>query len=47
MLEGRNERLIAEKSVSANHLIRVIFIRHNDDREIITFYPFRKGRYAS
>ncbi|MFQ5880440.1 MAG: hypothetical protein ACE5IZ_09745, partial [Dehalococcoidia bacterium] len=45
VLPGRRERLLAEKAISTHHLVPVVYIMHNDDVEIITFYPARRGRY--
>lgn len=42
---GRRDRLIAHKSVSQTHLIRVIYEEYGDEIRIITFYPARRGKY--
>ncbi len=45
VLLGRRGRLVAEKAISPHHLARVVYVIHNDDVEVITFYPARRGRY--
>ena len=39
--------MIAERALSTNHLVRVVYVSDNDDVEVITFYPARRGRYES
>jgi hypothetical protein len=34
--------LIAQKSIDAKHILRVVFKKENDIIKIITFYPIRK-----
>ena len=46
VLPGRRGRLVAEKTISAHYLLRVIYNVHNEDVEVITFYPARRSRYA-
>ena len=38
-------RLIAQKAIDKTHLIRVIYIRKDDEVKVITFYPTRRQRY--
>jgi len=42
--KGKSNRLIAQKSISKTHLIRVIYERNDEIRDI-TFYPARRWRY--
>jgi len=44
---GRNNRLIAQGSISETHLIRVIYRQENDVIKVITFYPGRRQRYEN
>jgi len=36
---------IAQKPVSKNHLLRVVFVEDSDGILVITFYPARRDRY--
>ncbi|MBA7707133.1 hypothetical protein ES703_115998 [subsurface metagenome] len=44
---GRKDRLIAQRSISDTHLIRVIYRQENDVIKVITFYPGRRQRYEN
>jgi hypothetical protein len=37
---------IAQKTVSENHVLRVVFAEDNSGITIITFYPARRSRYV-
>lgn len=43
--KGRKGRLIAQKRLDVKHLLRVIYIKKEKKRIIITFYPARRDRY--
>ncbi len=40
------DRFIAQKTLSAKHVLRVVFRYHGETRVVITFYPGRRERYA-
>ena len=42
---GYKGRIIAQKLLDENHIIRVIYETQNEDIKIITMYPGRKSRY--
>ncbi|NOZ60035.1 MAG: DUF4258 domain-containing protein [Euryarchaeota archaeon] len=44
IMEGRKGRLIAQKRIDAEHLLRVVYEK-GEDIVIITFYPARRERY--
>lgn len=46
VLPGGRGRLVAEKAISEHLLVRVVYVVHNDDIDVITFYPARRSRYA-
>jgi uncharacterized DUF497 family protein len=43
--EGRRSRLIAQRAVNKEHVLRVIYEEQGDSIIIITFYPARRERY--
>lgn len=43
--KGRKGRLIAQKPLDVKRLLRVIYIKKEEKRIIITFYPARRDRY--
>ena len=43
--KGYKYRKIAQKAISKNHLIRVVFEELDEILRIITFYPGRRDRY--
>jgi len=43
--EGRRSRLIAQRAVNNEHVLRVIYETQGDSIIIITFYPARRERY--
>jgi hypothetical protein len=43
--EGRKNRLIAQRAVYNEHILRVIYEKNGDTIVIITFYPARRERY--
>jgi len=43
--EGRRNRLIAQRAVNKEHVLRVIYEKQGDNIIIITFYPARRERY--
>ena len=43
--EGRNNRMIAQRAVDKEHLLRVIYEKRRDDFVIVTFYLARRERY--
>ena len=42
---GYKERLIAQKILDEEHVIRVVYEESKDNLRIITMYPGRKKRY--
>ncbi len=42
LMVGKMGRLIAQKAIDEAHLIRVIYIKENDEVKVITFYPTRR-----
>jgi len=40
------DRFIAQKTLSAEHVLRVVFRYQGETRVVITFYPGRRERYA-
>ena len=44
---GRRGRVIAQRIVGKEHLLRVIYEKKRDDIIIITFYPARRERYEN
>ena len=40
-------RLIAQKVITAQHVLRVIYREQSNQRIVITFYPGRKDRYET
>ena len=47
IFQGRKNRIIAQKSISPTHLLRVIYEKTEDYIEVITFYPARRERYEN
>ena len=45
--EGRNNRMIAQRAIDEEHLLRVIYEKRRDDIVIVTFYPARRERYEN
>ena len=45
--EGMNNRMIAQRAIDEEHLLRVIYEKRGDDIVIITFYPARRERYEN
>ena len=45
--EGMNNRMIAQRAVDEEHLLRVIYEKRGDDIVIVTFYPARRERYEN
>lgn len=45
--ESRLPLLIAQKSIDAEHVLRVVYKQEENIRVIITFYPGRKSQYES
>ena len=45
IIEGKKGRKIAQKSISKQHMLRVIFEEGNKDILVITLYPTRRERY--
>jgi len=46
VIRGRKGRFIAQKRMSENHLLRVIYEKE-ENIEVVTFYPARRKRYES
>ncbi len=44
VVEGYKGRKIAEKVVSAEHALRVVYEEYVREIEVITFYPVRRNR---
>ena len=40
-------RMIAQKTVSKTHLIRIIYEKRDNILKVITFYPARRKRYEN
>ena len=47
VLDGRNNRIIAQRIIDDEHMLRVIYEKNKDNIKIITFYPTRRYRYES
>lgn len=45
IIEAEKSRRIAQKTMNAHQLIRVIFEETRDSIIVITFYPARRSRY--
>ena len=43
----QKDKFIAQKNLSANHVLRVVYRMEGENRIVITFYPGRKSRYES
>jgi hypothetical protein len=43
--EGRRSRLIAQRAVNREHVLRVLYEKQGNTIVIITFYPARRERY--
>ena len=43
--KGPKEIMIAQKVLDEEHLIRVIYVKKDNDIRVITFYPVRRERY--
>jgi hypothetical protein len=43
--EGRRNRLIAQRAVNREHVLRVIYEKQGNTIVIIAFYPARRERY--
>jgi hypothetical protein len=44
-VDQRVDPPVAQKAISARHLIRVAFVEEADEIRIVTFYPVRRSRY--
>ena len=44
---GMNNRMIAQRAVDEEHLLRVIYEKRGDDIVIVTFYQARRERYEN
>jgi len=44
-VEGKKGRKIAQKTISQQHMLRVIFEERNKDILVITLYPTKRERY--
>jgi uncharacterized DUF497 family protein len=45
-LDAWQGRLIAEGKLDENHILRVVYIKEQQDKiRVITVYPAKKGRY--
>ncbi len=47
LFEQSGGRLMAQRSISDRHVLRVIYRIEGDAAIVITFYPGKKGRYES
>ena len=45
--EKGEERVIAQRSISDTHVLRVIYRQEGKDSIVITFYPGRRERYEN
>ena len=43
--EGLGGKLIAEQKLDEKHVLRVVFVREENQIRVITMYPARSGRY--
>ena len=43
--QGLKEIMIAQKVLDEAHMIRVIYVKKDNDIRVITFYPVRRERY--
>lgn len=44
-VEDYGDEQIAQKAVSASHVLRVVYRKVDDEAVVITFYPGRRKRY--
>ena len=42
---GYKNRIIAQRKLGENHVLRVVYEKKNDDIFIVTIYPGRRKRY--
>jgi hypothetical protein len=45
VIEGFGGRSIAEKRLDEEHVLRVVFVKEENQIRVITLYPARRGRY--
>jgi hypothetical protein len=45
VVEGYKNRIIAQKTLDENHVLRVVYEKNNDDIFVVTIYPGRSTRY--
>jgi hypothetical protein len=45
VIEGLGGRSIAEKRLDEQHVLRVVFVKEENQIRVITLYPARRGRY--
>lgn len=45
VMDGYGKRRIAQGLLDQEHVLRVVFEEHPDERVIVTFYPGRRTRY--
>ena len=43
--EGFRGRKVAQKKISAKHVLRVIYVEGHSEITVVTFYPGRRSRY--
>ena len=43
--KGYKERLIAQKKMDRDHVVRIVYEEHDDYFLVITVYPGRRDRY--
>lgn len=47
LMKGYGNRQIAQGPLDSEHVLRVVFEEHADEKVIVTFYPGRTTRYES
>ena len=45
VISQSNGRFIAQKRITKQHLLRVVYRKEGEKRVVITFYPGRRDRY--
>ena len=45
--KGRKRRVIAQRTIDIEHVLRVVYEERGNEIVVITFYPARRGRYES
>ena len=43
--KGRKGRMIAQRTIDVEHVLRVVYEKKDNEIVVITFYPARRERY--